>query len=389
MSRRFTRLTRPSIRGLKPGEKITEAGITADGLVDGDVRYSVNVMVDGQRIHRVIGRESEGVTRTQAEEFIARVRAEAKEQRLGLPKGRKIHLTFAKAAEFYMCRMRETGGKNFGEKERHLRLHLVPEFGTIPVDKISTFALERYRRRVKSRGLQVGTVNRHLATYRHLARKLFEWGKVMTPMAMVKLERENNRREVVLSQDEKSDLLDAALNDSNLRIWLFMMMGMHTGLRHSEILAGRFEHLDTKRRRLRARVKGDRWREQPLTRAIADVLSREREMADDENGWIFPNCASKSGHVDSMKKAFRRCVERAGLDPRKVIPHTLRHTAITEMAETGAEARTIQAFSGHLSKEMVWRYTHVRDQRIDEALDRFEAEGTKVEQIADRKKPRS
>ena len=42
-------------------------------------------------------------------------------------------------------------------------------------------------------------------------------------------------------------------------------------------------------------------------------------MADDENGWIFPNGASKSGHVESMKKPFRRCVERAGLDPRKVI----------------------------------------------------------------------
>ncbi|MCH8111676.1 MAG: tyrosine-type recombinase/integrase [Proteobacteria bacterium] len=72
-----------------------------------------------------------------------------------------------------------------------------------------------------------------------------------------------------------------------------------------------------------------------------------------------------------------------------VIPHTMRHTAITEMSETGAEARTIQAFSGHKSKEMVWRYTHARDQRINEALDRFDKGEPKVERIDRKKRPRS
>ncbi len=88
MTLRFLRLDRPSIRRLKTGEKLTEHGITAECLDDGDVRYSVNIMVDGARIHRVVGRESEGVTRTQAEDFIEKVRTEAREGRLSLPKGR-------------------------------------------------------------------------------------------------------------------------------------------------------------------------------------------------------------------------------------------------------------------------------------------------------------
>ncbi len=85
---RFTRLSRPAIRKLQAGERITEHGITAEGLKDGDVRYSINIMVDGERIHRVVGRDSDGTTRTQAEDFIAKTRAEAKEGRLSLPKGR-------------------------------------------------------------------------------------------------------------------------------------------------------------------------------------------------------------------------------------------------------------------------------------------------------------
>ncbi len=177
MALRFTRLTRPAIRRLKPGEKITEHGITAERLPDGDTRYSVNVMVDGQRIHRVIGRQSERVTRTQAEHFIAKARTDAKEGRLNLPKGRKVGLTFTNASKLYMTLLREAGGKGIVEKERHFRLHLRPEFGTMPLDRISTFTLEKYRKNQKARGLSPGTVNRQLATYRHMGNKLWEWGK--------------------------------------------------------------------------------------------------------------------------------------------------------------------------------------------------------------------
>ena len=89
MARDFKKLHRPSIRRLVPGDKITEHGITFERLANGDGAFSVNVMADGHRIHRVIGRESEGVTRTRAEEFIEKVRSEAREGRLSLPPGRK------------------------------------------------------------------------------------------------------------------------------------------------------------------------------------------------------------------------------------------------------------------------------------------------------------
>jgi len=122
MALRFARLDRPSIRKLQPGQKIMEHGITAERLTNGDVRYTVNVMVDGQRIHRVIGRESEAVTRTQCEEFIEAKRSEAREGRLNLPAGRKTHLSLSEAADQYIERLEQTGGKNLKRKRSHLRL---------------------------------------------------------------------------------------------------------------------------------------------------------------------------------------------------------------------------------------------------------------------------
>lgn len=86
----FQKLTRPNIRKLVPGQRLTENGIAFERLPNGDGIYTVNIMVDRVRIHRVIGRESEGTTRTQCETFIETTRTAAREERLALPSGRKV-----------------------------------------------------------------------------------------------------------------------------------------------------------------------------------------------------------------------------------------------------------------------------------------------------------
>jgi integrase len=388
MTVRFTRLTRKAIRSLRPGERITEHGIIAERLANGDTKYSVAVMIDGQRVHRVIGRESSGVTRSQAEEFIAKARSDAMAGRLNLPKGRKLPLTFERAAAVYMTKLKETGGKDISNNESHLRLHLSPFLGGMRLDQISTFTLAKFRKDRRRAGFDDSTINRILATYRRMGRKLLEWDVIEKPFPAVKLEREDNQRDHVISVTEEAALIDAALNDVNTYVWLFIKFGMATSLRHSEMLGARFDNMNADRRRLRVKVKGGSWRNQPLTRSITDILMREREMADDPDGWIFPSSLTASGHVDSMKKAFRRCVTRAGLDPTIITPHIMRHSSITRLAEAGASIKTIQSFSGHESVDMVMRYAHAQDQAIDSALDRMEG-GTVVEHPARRKGKRS
>lgn len=385
MALKYNRLTRAIIRRSMPGEKITEHGITAERLTDGDTRYSVNIMVDGQRIHRVIGLESDNTTRTQAENFISKVRAEAKENRLSLPKGRKMPLTFERASELYITNENEIEARDIGSKERHLKLHLNPYLGKMRLDRITEFTIEKLRNELRAKGFAEGGVNRILATYRHMANRLTKLGATDAPLPFIKLRRVENRRNVVLSIEEEGALLAAALNDPNTYIWLFLKLGLGTGMRHREILSARFENIDEKRRRIRVQVKGGRWREQPLSEDLTELLAKESDMADDGLGWVFPNQVSTSGHYDSMKKPFRRVVMAAGLDPTKITPHTMRHTAITNFAETGADIRTIQQFSGHETIEMVMRYTHARDERVDDALQKMERARTKPVQINARK----
>lgn len=159
-------------------------------------------MVDGQRIHRVIGRESDGTTRTQAEEFIEKARQDAKTGRLNLPTGRKIALGFSEAADKYQVKLAQEGGKDLKMKRYRLEMHLKPFFGDTPLSKICTFDVERYKKQrleedaqhnVLKDGTPIykgktkpGTINRELAALSHLFTKTVEWGWLDHKPAVIK-----------------------------------------------------------------------------------------------------------------------------------------------------------------------------------------------------------
>ena len=159
MALRFSRLTRPNIRSLKPGEKIAEHGIVAEREGDGDVVYSVNVMVHGLRVHRVVGRESDGTTRTQAEDYVAQVRTDAKHGRLSLPKGRSVPLTVKAACDLYIKAMKVTGGKNMTAKEAHCDNHITPYFKGMELTRVAPFTMRKFRKALLDKGLALSLIH--------------------------------------------------------------------------------------------------------------------------------------------------------------------------------------------------------------------------------------
>ena len=173
---RFKKLTRANTRKLSSGKSIQEAGIKFTRLENGDGKYSVNIMVDGVRVHRVIGKESEGTTRKQAEDYIEQARTDAKHDRLNLPKGRKTVLGFEKAANEYIDKLIQEGGLDIPAKKQKLNMHLIPFFKDKPLSNISTFEIERYKKhRTEHGNCTPATINRELAVVSHLYNKAFEW----------------------------------------------------------------------------------------------------------------------------------------------------------------------------------------------------------------------
>ncbi len=175
----------------------------------------------------------------------------------------------------------------------------------------------------------------------------------------------------VLDDNEADALIRTTMSDVNPDAWLFIAIGLHTGMRHREILQMRFEHIDAPNKRLHVPRAKAGARQQPLTREITDILVKEREMrAKNGEGWVFPTPrpnASKKGYRDHISKSFSRIVKAAGLDPARITRHNMRHTAVSKLVWSGVDLPIVQQISGHQSMQMVLHYAKIFAPHIDRA----------------------
>ena len=272
----------------------------------------------------------------------------------------------------YPERLEQENGKNIKAKRRQLGQHLVPFFGDRPLSQITSFDIERYKRARRQMGAAPGTVNRELAVVSHLLNKALEWGWLKALPAKVRAFKETGGRIVYLTVEQCRDLEQAAAQDQNDNVHAFVMVALRTGMRHSEILAIRREDIDLKRRVIWIPKAKAGARDQPITDDLADYLALRLEMLPPACRWLFPSLGSRTGHVHTIRKAFRRSAARAGLDPDQVTPHVLRHTVVTHLVQAGVDLPTVQRISGHKTMSMVARYAHQSGAHIQTAMAKLE-----------------
>ncbi len=289
-----------------------------------------------------------------------------------MPDGRKTPLGLIEAARRYVIRLGEEGGKNIAAKERQLRQHLLPFFGAKPIGQIESFDVERYKKARQSAGAAKATINRELAVLSHLLNKAVEWKWLKASAAKINRFKEENGRIVYLTDAQCSSLLVAASQDHNENVHAFVMVGLHTSMRHSEILAIKREEIDFGRRVIWVPVAKAGAREQPITSELCHYLEDRITMLPRGCPWLFPSPPSEKGHTHTIRKAFRRSVARAGMDPDQITPHTLRQTAVTHLVQAGVDLPTVQRISGHKTLAMVARYAHQNGAHIQSAMDRLQ-----------------
>ncbi|MGI9168574.1 MAG: tyrosine-type recombinase/integrase, partial [Caulobacteraceae bacterium] len=284
---------------------------------------------------------------------------------------RKTWLSFRQVAERYLSRMEVGGGRNLKAKKQHLNQWLTPYFDAQRADTLTEFTVNTYRRKRLDQKAAPGTVNRELATLKHMLRDAVKAKDLKAVPCTFAMLPEPKGRTVVLSNGEGEALMKGAIGDQDPDTWLFVAFGLNTAMRHREILRARFDEIDWDRGRLhigRAKAGG---REQPLTPALVAILRAEREQRADQKGFIFQPRGRDShgeGWRRNMQRSFRRAVVRASLDPKRITPHVMRHTAITRLVQAGIDLPTIQRISGHKTLSMVLRYAHVSGAHIDAAM---------------------
>lgn len=257
------------------------------------------------------------------------------------------------------------------------------------LETLSRAFIEQFMARLGKEGKSSQTIARKLSALRQLFQFLYS-EKIRTdnPASTLETPRLAKRLPKTLTTDDITTLLEMAHTDHSpkgIRLIAMLEMMYGSGLRVSELVGMRLSALQLKNDNSRAvaeflliRGKGNKERLVPVGKKARDALSQylairsqflpppEREGArPPESPYLFPY-ARAEGYITRQQFGvmLKELAIRAGIDPEKISPHTLRHSFASHLLEGGADLRVIQELLGHSDISTTQIYTHVAGERL-------------------------
>jgi integrase/recombinase XerD len=251
-----------------------------------------------------------------------------------------------------------------------------------------TQALRDYLGDLDARGFKSSSVARRLSAMRHLFRFLLnERIRSDDPAAILSGPKRGRGLPKVLSISDVDRLLTRAKTQSEapeastlqrlraMRLYCLLEVLYATGLRVSELVALPRSAARRDAGMIVVRGKGDKERLVPLNeasrQAMADYLAAMEAVKPDSkknaagSKWLFPSFG-ESGHLTRQHFArdLKELAASAGLAPRLVSPHVLRHAFASHLLHNGADLRIVQTLLGHSDISTTQIYTHVIEERL-------------------------
>lgn len=251
----------------------------------------------------------------------------------------------------------------------------------------ATQSLRDYLSDLETRRFKSSSVARKISSMRRLFRFLLDEGiRDDDPAAILSGPKRGRPLPKVLSIDDVDRLLTQAKTLADkpdqsasqkiraLRLWCLLEILYATGLRVSELVSLPLSAARRDARMIAVRGKGNKERLVPLNdaskSAMADYLAardaaaKEKKKAHDSK-WLFPS-SGESGHLTRQHFArdLKELAQNAGIAPRLVSPHVLRHAFASHLLHNGADLRIVQTLLGHTDISTTQIYTHVIEERL-------------------------
>ena len=252
------------------------------------------------------------------------------------------------------------------------------------VAQVITSDLTEFLANRKRDGLSPATIRQDLVAlkifFRWLAVRRLREGDPAEPILPPRMEQ---HLPDTMNESDVQQLLESVRGTEplDLRDRAILELFYASGVRLTELVESRLENLSIEEGWIRITGKGSKTRLAPVGKAALAAIQRYLDggrvklVKPKSGSWIF---LSKQGGRLTRNRIFQIVQERAalaGLDPKRVHPHLLRHSFATHLLSNGADLRVIQEMLGHADIATTQIYTHVDDRRLKEVHRKFHPRG--------------
>ncbi len=145
------------------------------------------------------------------------------------------------------------------------------------------------------------------------------------------------------------------------------------GLRVTEAADLTIDDVDIDAGILTCKGKGGKQRRVPLGRSAVDWIKKylvlRRKKQDSTGKKLFLTSLGAPINRQTIFKLIKDYSGKAGLED--ISPHTIRHSFATHLLQRGADSRSVQAMLGHADISTTQIYTHITDQHLKKAYEKF------------------
>jgi integrase/recombinase XerD len=236
--------------------------------------------------------------------------------------------------------------------------------------------IRAYLATLSGAGLKASTQARRLSAMRQLHRFLLDEDiRSDDPTSAIESPKRARPLPKIVSEAQTQALIDAAAaleGPEAIRLLCIIELLYASGLRVSELVTLPLAALTGERRMIIVKGKGKRERLVPLgtparesIKAYLAVRARFLPKQEKAQRFLFPSRGIE-GHLTRRRVAqlLKDLAVKAGVDPRKLSPHVLRHAFATHLVSHGADLRSVQQLLGHADIATTEIYTHVESERL-------------------------
>ncbi len=258
-------------------------------------------------------------------------------------------------------------------KKSIFKNHLVPAFGTMRLDEITTPLVQQLKGSLQDR--RPKTVNNVLNALSVVLRTALKWGVIDRLPCHIEMLK-SAATEMAFYDFEEHERLVAAAGEIDARIHLLVLLGCDAGLRCGEMLALEWADIDLQRRVItvsrsewRRQVtlpKGGRSRRVPMTAALTAGLEKHVRKLN-EARVLWRNDGLDMFGRPLLRKWLSRAQRLAKLADTGAL-HILRHTFCSHLAMQGVPVNAIKELAGHQDIKTTMRYLHLSPAAKDSAV---------------------